>query len=121
MVQLSGVTEAIFENVGSEDPGTDEPGTDDPGTDEPGTDEPGTDKPGTDVPGTDQPGAGDNGNGNQPSGNTSSTDKNGGTSSDNAQSVQTGDDTNCIPYATAAFAAGMAALATIVYRRKRVR
>ena len=117
----SGVTEAVFENVGSEDPGTDEPGTDDPGTDEPGTDEPGTDKPGTDVPGTDQPGAGDNGNGNQPSGNTSSTDKNGGTSSDNAQSVQTGDDTNCIPYAIAAFAAGVAALATIIYRRKRVR
>ena len=98
----AGVTEAVFEEVKSGDPGTEEPGTDTPGTEEPGTDEPGTEEPGTDIPGTEEPGTETPGTGNDGKGDP----------------VQTGDDTNCMPYAAAALAAGAAAVGTVVYRRK---
>ena len=119
----AGVTEAVFEEVKSEDPGTEEPGTEEPGTDTPGTEEPGTEEPGTDIPGTEEPGTETPGTGNDGKGDRVPTDMgkadgNSGKSSENSKTVQTGDDTNCMPYAAAALAAEAAVIGTVVYRRK---
>ena len=119
----AGVTEAVFEEVKSEDPGTEEPGTEEPGTDTPGTEEPGTEEPGTDIPGTEEPGTETPGTGNDGKGDRVPTDMgkadgNSGKSSENSKTVQTGDDTNCMPYAAAALAAEAVVIGTVVYRRK---
>lgn len=89
----SGATEAVFEKVENGDSGTDKPGSDTTGA--------GNGKDDTHTQNGD-----------------SNSDTGGKASADDGKTVQTGDDTNCIPYAAAALAAGIIGIAATGYRRK---
>ena len=106
----AGVTEAVFEEVKAEEP-------DDPNPDDPNPDTPNPEDPNPDDQNPQKPGTGSDGNGDPAPGADSGNDAEKPSPNGN-KAAQTGDNANCMPYAAAALAAGIAAAGTAVYRRR---